>query len=134
MQTLPLSGTDIVVQSADGDLLAVVEIRNPIELSPEYAATIRRDLIEHRRVNRAARFFLVLSQDIGYLWDQNEFPEVRETPPTVTFSMTPVIRHYRPERDLSDRLTSSSLERIVKNWFWDLAVRPQNRPTEIDSV
>ncbi len=42
MQTLPLSGTDIVVQSKDGDLLAVVEIRNPIDLHPEYAATIRK--------------------------------------------------------------------------------------------
>jgi hypothetical protein len=128
MQTLPLSGTDIVVQSKDGDLLAVVEIYNVPDLTPEKAAYARRLLLEHSRFNRAAPYFFVVSQDVGYLWVQDEFVPIDETPPTTSFSMTQIIRHYRSDLDPSNRLRPASIEIAIEKWFWDLALNPQDQP------
>ena len=58
---------DIVVRDSEGNALALVEVKNRQELSPDIAATLRRNLISHGLANQNARFFLLVSQDMGYL-------------------------------------------------------------------
>jgi hypothetical protein len=132
MQTLPLSRADIVVQSASGDLLAIVEIKNSVNLSPEYASIIRKNLIDDSRFNRAARYFLVLSQDIGYLWDQDENPTAEASLPAVTFPMRQVVEQYLPTLIGEGRLNHLEVELAVLQWLWDLTRDDTRRPHEPD--
>lgn len=133
MQTLPIT-TDIVVQAADGGVLAFVEVKNREGLSPDIAAALRRNLVVHGRVHRWARFFLIVSQDIGYLWDQASLPPSDAPLPTVDFPMRPVVERYLPSLVGSGRLSGSQLELAVAQWLWDLANEVEDRPAEPETA
>jgi hypothetical protein len=74
---------DVVVRGTDGALVALVDVRNPIGLTAEVATGTRRNLIANGLVNLQAPFFLMVSQDQGYVWKQqpNEPPD---SPPLAT--------------------------------------------------
>ncbi|HET8523773.1 MAG TPA: hypothetical protein VFL82_11080 [Thermomicrobiales bacterium] len=129
MQTVRIRA-DIVVQDADGHDLALVEIRNRQGLTPDIAATLRRNLIVHGLVNLRSRFFLIVSQEIGYLWDQGDLAEDDAHLPTVEFPMTSVVGHYLPSLAGGARLSKSQLELAVTQWLWDLASGSEDRPLE----
>ena len=76
---------DIAVQSSDGRLLAVVEIKNREHLTAEVATVIRRNLIAHGLVPEL-EYFLLLSQDRGYLWAGLSLPQL-EAPPKAASSV-----------------------------------------------
>ena len=128
--TLPIISTDIIVHSADKDVLAAVEIKNTIDLSPMIAASLRDAIIEDAPMNRYARFFFVLSQEIGYLWDQRSLPVADDALPAVEFPMAQVVAHYLPSAVDQGRLAGSDLEYAVIPWLWDLAQGREPRPKE----
>ena len=131
MQTIH-TDADIVVQGADGNVLALVEVKNRQGLAPDIAASLRRNLIIHSGVNLRSRFFLIVSQDFGYLWDQDS-PSLTEEPlPAVGFPMNSVVEHYLPSFVGGTRLSSSQLELAVAQWLWDLAHEAEDRPREPD--
>jgi hypothetical protein len=130
-QTLPIS-TDIVVRAADGEVVALVEVKNQENLTPEIAAAIRRNLIVHGFANSYSRFFLIVSQDIGYLWDQVALSTQDAPLPTVEFVMAPVIEFYLPSLVGGRRLEGSSVELAVSQWLWELARGIGNLPKEPD--
>src|SRR5215211_3684499 len=129
MQTI-LIGADIIVQDADGGVLALVEVKNRENLTPDIAAALRRNLIAHGSVNWWARFFLIVSQDSGYLWDQESLPRLDVSPPTVVFPMRSVVERYLPSFVNGRRLSGSTLELAVSQWLWDLANEVEDRPRE----
>jgi hypothetical protein len=131
VSTFPVR-TDLVVQAADGDIVALVEVKNVEGLSAEIAATIRRNLIAHGRVNWWSPFFLVVSQETGFLWDQRSLPPDLRPLPTAEFPMAPVVERYLPSFVGGPRLSGSQLELAVQQWLWDLAGGVQDRPREPD--
>lgn len=133
MQTVRIRA-DIVIQDANGAMLALVEVKNRQGLSPEIAAEFRRNLIAHGAVNREARFFLLVSQEVGYLWDQRSLPNTEAPRPTVTFPMASVVDHYLPSLMGSARLSGSQLELAVAQWLWDLANDAEERPREPEAA
>lgn len=121
---------DIKVQDSDGGDLALVEVKNRTGLSPDIAATLRRNLLAHGLASQNVRFFLLVSQDVGYLWDQDDPQNIDYASPTVEFPMVSVIDHYLPSLGSSDRLSESQVELVVTQWLWDLANGANDRPLE----
>lgn len=122
---------DIVLRAPDGRTLAAVEIRSRENLTGGIAVHFRRDLMADGRLDSRIRFFGVLSQDIGFLWDQ---PADRSpaAEPTISFPMTPVVAHYAEWLGRGERLTEGELEPIAALWLSDLANGHPARPKETD--
>lgn len=109
---------DISMRSRDGTQVAVVELKNPRNLTGEAARLYRREMIIHGVLPQTP-FFLLLSQDIGYLW-KDARPDTPDAPPTVAFSMGNVIERYLTVPP-GHRLIRVELEIIVVQWLGDLA-------------
>jgi hypothetical protein len=113
--------TDFIVQGPNRDVVALVEVKNLKELSADTAAAIRRNLVAHSDLGLRSPFFMLLSQDVGYLWDQRSVPNQLEAVPTTEFPMEPVVRRYLPSFVHGPRLRGSQLELAVNQWLSDLA-------------
>jgi hypothetical protein len=133
VQTLPIR-TDLVVQAANGDVLALVEVKNREHLTPEIATAYRENLLGHGPGNWWSRFFMLVSQDVGYLWDHGTVPQATEIPPPVAFPMAPVVEFYLPSLVGRGRLWGPELELVVSQWLWDLAFDVENRPKEPEAA
>lgn len=112
---------DIVVTSESGLPVAVVEVKNRPGLTAEIAASIRRNLIIHHLASPLAPYFLIISQDTGWLWAEHP-KSAPEALPTVGFPTAPIISGYTPWLQPSERLSGGSLEFVVANWLSDLAL------------
>ncbi len=58
---------DILIRDPEGYPLAVVEVNNLPDLSRNMATELRHNLIEYG-VPARVPYFLILSQDMGFLW------------------------------------------------------------------
>jgi hypothetical protein len=119
---------DIVVRNSDGNTVAVVEVKNSQNLSRDVAIDLRRTLIEHGLVP-AVPYFLILSQDLGFLWKELG-PAVSDAPPTHEFSMGPVMRRYQSQIDTTGRLSGSALELLVLHWLNEIAMNGKQPPED----
>ena len=119
MLTLAIQA-DLVVQSDDGDIVALVEVKNQQQLTPEIAAAYRRNLDDHGALKPWAPFFLLVSQEVGFLWDQRGSTSP-ETPPSVEFPMAPIVRRYLPWLADGEWLRKPELISAVTRWLSDLA-------------
>lgn len=112
---------DVLIQGQEGCPIAMVEVKNRQGLTAEVATAIRRNLIAHGLGIEQAPFFLLVSQDAGFLWRQ--WQQLRSSdPPTVEFSMHPVVSHYVSWLGTGERLGGSALEIAVANWLADQSV------------
>ena len=111
---------DLVIKNAEGSLGAVIEVKNLQNLSRDEAIALRHDLVDYGLPSQIP-YFLLLSQDIGFLWKgQNNL----DAPPLYEFPMDPVIKRYlkkNPER----RLYGTELELLVLQWLLNLTTKPQ---------
>jgi hypothetical protein len=113
---------DITVYGEDGWPVADVEIKNPIEMTSETASAIRRNLSSYGLVREQTPYFLIISQDTGFLWRQAA-PGQADDPPLVEFAMSPVVAHYLRWFSPEDRLSGNSLGFVVAGWLLDLSTR-----------
>ena len=130
MAQIITSGSDVIVQARNGDLLAVAEVRNWKEMSFEDAALIRRDLVAANRLNAFARFFMVIARHEGYLWDQNGRPVFEEDAPFVAFPASRIAEHYLPSAIEANLLLRLDYKFAVIQWLWDIAGQSPLRPLE----
>lgn len=126
--------SDIVVRDSEGRPVVLVEIKNRRELTPELAVTLRRNIIAHGLLPSAS-YFLILSQDVGYLWADSSRP-VNDwyAPPTLQFTMAPVVRRYLPAIGTEDRLDEVQFRLLVLQWLTDLSSLPQSAAPEPDQL
>ena len=110
---------DIVVRAINGEPVAVVEVKNRQHLSIDVAMALRRNLVVHGLLTRS-RYFLLVSQDVGFLWDQGAEVAI-DAPPTLQFAMDRVVDRYLPRLDAQERLQGSTLELVVLQWLSDLS-------------
>lgn len=112
---------DLVLRSpASGDIV-LVELKNRRELTPEVAAALRRNMIAHGAYQRVP-YFMIVSQDIGYVWAPDDDPSTEATTGT-RFNMGEVIPHYYSAFDPDVRLREAELILIVEQWLDDLIHR-----------
>jgi len=114
------SRADLVVQSSDGDIVALVEVKNAEQLTPELTAAFRRNLVVHGALKWWTPFFLLVSQNVGFLWDQRgSIPP--GALPSVEFSMRPIVRRYVPWLADGEWLREPQLNSVVTQWLSELA-------------
>jgi hypothetical protein len=118
---------DILVRDAQGQPMAIVEIRNRQNLSRDIATELRRNLAAYG-VPVKVPYFLLLSQDVGFLWKEPN-SENLDASPNYEFPMDKVVARYLKENS-DQRLYGSILEVLVYHWLNDLATRPQNENEE----
>ncbi len=123
---------DILIHAPDGRPVAVVEVKNAEDLSPEVATALRRNMVAHGAVPAGA-YFLLVSQDIGYLWEEQD-GETLDTPPSLEFPMTEVVARYSTVSDRRKRLFGAVLEIVVLRWLLDLAQGPPERREEAEAT
>lgn len=118
---------DIVIQDPDGQFVAVVEIKNRQNLSREIATVLRRNSMTYSLLPQTP-YFLLLSQDKGFLW-KDAWREGPEVPPTYEFPMDKVIARY-VSKEPDDRLYNQELEFLALQWLTDLANGKQKTSEE----
>lgn len=118
---------DFRVTTHDGSLAAIVELKNRQNLSPDVAIEYRRNLLVHGALPRSP-FFLLLSQDMGYLW-KDASPTALDVAPTRAFPMTDVVKRYRVTQ-LDGRLAGIAFALLVLPWLNDLSSGRRNYSQE----
>jgi hypothetical protein len=112
---------DILVRSPNGQAVAAVEVKNREGMTRQHAVEFRRNLVVHSVGIRRLPFFLLVSQDVGFLWSATTSVAL-ESPPDLEFSMLPVVNRYVSWLRAGERLSGVQLELVVKGWFVDLAL------------
>jgi predicted nucleic acid-binding protein len=77
---------DIVLRRPDHRIVALVEVRSLPHLTPEQAVDWRRFLLADGLGSPEYPFFLLISPEDGYLWDQRQDLPL-DAPPTASFPM-----------------------------------------------
>jgi hypothetical protein len=111
-------GTDILVVDERDTPVAAIEVKNRANLSASEASGIRRNLFTHG-LSGPVDYFLVVSQDVGYLWGPTKRDAVG-VDPDLRFPMSPVVARYAVEPSASGRLMESQLELLVSSWIQEL--------------
>ncbi len=108
---------DLIINDKSGQLVAVVEVKNRQDLTPDLAAKLRRNLLAHDALPQSP-YFLLLSQEKGYLWTPKEEMDI-EALPAYEFSMLEVLNAYLSEELTGRRLRGDELEIVVSYWLSD---------------
>lgn len=86
---LMASGWDLAVDNRNGQLVLVVEIKRKTNISPEWAAKLRCNILAHGTFPKAP-YFLMVFPDKFYLWtDVGAFQEQSE--PTYMIDASPIL-------------------------------------------
>lgn len=118
---------DFLIQSPDGDSIAVVEVKNIENLTREEAIQVRRSLA-HYGVPLHAPFFLLLSQDVGFLWKDSE-SEKLDSSPTYVFPMSNVVARFS-DRKAGEILYKAEFSILILRWLNRLTLEPQDSSKE----
>ena len=123
----PRPRPDILVQSPEGDPIAVIEVENLKDLTRGEAIELRHNLIEYGLPSRVP-YFLLVSQDVGFIWKGTQNEDL-DAPPMYEFPMDEVVARYS-NRTLGERLYGAELEILVLQWLTNLAAKPQTNTEE----
>jgi hypothetical protein len=109
---------DLLVRRQDGKPIAVVEIKNSLNLSRDVATEMRRNLLTYG-LHPKAPYFMLLSQDTGFLWSGLE-QDGMESQPKYEFPMDTIVTRYLRTPSANTRLGGPQLELLVLQWLLDL--------------
>jgi hypothetical protein len=112
---------DILIRDANGKTLAVVEVKNIQNLSRDEAMQLRRNLTDFG-VPFQAPFYLLLSQDVGFLWKDSSYENL-DVPPMYEFPMEDVVARYSHGK-AGERLYGAVFEILALRWLNNLTAQP----------
>jgi hypothetical protein len=119
MQTLQ---PNITIEDSNESPIAAVEITSLPNVESDEAIKIRSYMLE-RGLPAHIPYFLLLSQDIGFLWKDD--PSLKaDSPPNYEFPMDTVMTRYS-KKPLEQRLYTGELEYLFLRWLMDLRAQPQ---------
>ena len=118
---------DLLIKSSDGSPIAIVEVKSRQNLSRDVATEIRRNMLSGG-LPAQIPYFLLLSQDVGYLWKGSK-QDSPDAPPMYEFPMDKVVTRYS-NREPSQRLYEAELELLVLQWLTNLSTKPQEATEE----
>ena len=124
---------DVVVRAPDQHVIAIVEAKAVRDLTDRVASDLRGNLITNSSGYALASFFLLVSPDSGYFWDQRS-DVLPFSPATRTFSMAPVIARYLPWLEPGERPGENELAQAVAAWLDDLANPKLHRSVPADEA
>ena len=110
---------DVGIYDKSGQLTAVAEIKRRLETSPDWAATMRRNLLAHE-IGRLVDYFLLITPDRLYLWKEaGEKPE--KVLPTHEADMRSEFAEYFEGADIDpDNVSDAGFELLVGAWLGKL--------------
>ncbi|HWE36157.1 MAG TPA: hypothetical protein VG406_06260 [Isosphaeraceae bacterium] len=104
----------------DWQAVAAIDIRNSPLLTPEFATEFR-----HAVGNDGSRysfpFYLLVSQEHGYLWDKATLGQP-DAPPTIDLPMATILKNYSRADDPDRRLSSEAMFWRIFRWLLDLTL------------
>lgn len=109
---------DLIVEDPDGRFVATIEIKNLLNLTSDTATQLRHNMAIRGSLLQTP-YFLILSQDTGFLWKE-AWKQEPDAPPTYEFPMSSVWGRY-VTRKPGERLYKIELEFLVLQWLTDLA-------------
>lgn len=118
---------DILIQSSDGDMIAIVEVKNLRDLTSNEATQLRQSLVRYG-LPAEVPFFMLLSQDIGFLWKDSTYENL-DAPPMYTFPMQNVVARFS-SRKPGERLYEAEFEILALRWLNHLTIKEYNSSEE----
>lgn len=131
MAMRPDSGWDLSVDNRNGQLALVVEVKRKTNISPEWAAKLRRNILAHGTFPKAP-YFLMVFPDKFYLWSNTEAYQ-DQSKPTYTIDASPILQPYFERVGVtSDQISGDSLELIVSSWLGEI-IHSEQLPESMDA-
>lgn len=120
---------DIATYDQDNQLVLIVEVKNILDASPEWAARLRRNIFAHG-IFPDVPYFLIVFPDRFYLWkNTNVNPEPVE--PTYVIDARPVLQPYYNQAGITaEQVSTQSLELIIASWLNEII---HKAPSELDA-
>lgn len=110
---------DLLVDNRNGQLALVVEIKRKTNVTPEWAAKLRRNILAHGTFPKAP-YFLMVFPDKFYLWTNAEAYQ-DQSEPTYTIDATQILQPYLERSGVTaDQISEASLELIVTSWLGEI--------------
>ncbi len=124
------SGWDLSVDNCNGQLALVIEVKRKIDVSPEWAAQLRRNILAHGTFPKAP-YFLMVFPDKFYLWSNAEAYQ-DQSEPTYTIDASPILQPYFERAGVtSDQISADSLVLIITSWLGEI-IHSDQLPENID--
>ncbi len=124
------AGWDLAIYNQNNQLMLVVEIKNKLNTSAEWAAQLRRNILAHGTFPKAP-YFLMVFPDRFYLWT-GAAAQLDQSQPTHNIDARPILQPYFVQTGVSaNQITSQSLELIVTSWLSKI-INSEKVPEEID--
>jgi hypothetical protein len=124
------SGWDLAVNNRNGQLALVVEVKCKTNVSQEWAAKLRRNILAHGTFAKAP-YFLLVFPDRFYLWSNvGAFQEQSE--PSYLIDASPILQPYFQRAGVTtDQISRQSLELIVASWLGEI-IHSEKPPEALD--
>ncbi|WP_287455814.1 hypothetical protein [Leptolyngbya sp. UWPOB_LEPTO1] len=127
----PDSHWDLSVDNRSGQLTLVVEVKRKTNVSPEWAAKLRRNILAHGTFPKAP-YFLMVFPDKFYLWSNSQAYQ-DQSEPTYTIDAFPILQPYFERAGVvADQISGASLELIVASWLGEI-IHSNQLPENIDA-
>jgi hypothetical protein len=122
MKNMTTFRPDLLIEDDEGKPIAIVEVKSRQDLDRASAIEIRRNMLA-RGLPADVPYFLLLSQDVGYLWKETKQVNA-DAEPLYEFPMDKVITRYL-NGNSDKRLYESVLELVILQWLTNLTTKPQ---------
>lgn len=122
---------DLSVDDHSGQLTLVVEVKRKTNVSPEWAAKLRRNILAHGTFPEAP-YFLMVFPDKFYLWS-NAGAYQDQSEPTYIIDAAPILQPYFERAGVAaDQISGASLELIVASWLGEI-IHSDQLPENIET-
>ncbi|MEB3355954.1 MAG: hypothetical protein VKK04_04455 [Synechococcales bacterium] len=122
-------GWDLSVNNRSGQLTLAVEVKRKTDVTPEWAARLRRNILAHGTLPKAP-YFLMVFPDKLYLWAGADAAQ-DQSQPTYTIDASPILQPYFERAGVApDQISGESFELIVESWLSEI-VHANQRPEGI---
>ena len=127
---------DILAKNANGQTVAIVEIKNAPGLTRDDARDMWQSWLKEYASLAQAPYAILVSEEVGFVWQHQKGDEQ-----VLEFSMQPVIERYILDIQKGRRLYAQELRSLVQQWLveivWDqipLTAQPEVALAEIGFI
>lgn len=115
--TIPI---DLALYDRNGGLIGLVEVKNKLGTTIEWAKQTRRNLLAHRDLPQAD-YFLIATPDRLYIWRRSASDRTAIEPDQVIDAREVFERYLHDARLAIETMSGFAFEMVVGSWLSDLA-------------
>jgi hypothetical protein len=123
-------GWDLLVDDRNGQLALAVEVKSKTNVSPQWAARLRGNILAHGTFPEAP-YFMMVFPDKFYLWTDAQANRERNEP-SYTIDASPILQPYFERAGvIGEQISSQSLELIIASWLGEI-IHSEKCPEDLD--